>query len=152
MTLPLLTDGHPVDDGAPGQRVRDQAPKLTSAMRPWVSYCPSPLPFPHLKVSDGPHHLSGPFWPKESMIFWCFEHCPALGDLPEKVLSFAAASYHWDHSLLRLLRNISAACSCFCIARSSDRQTPSSSAPGPTDSKPERSLHFLSAYDSVLYH
>lgn len=103
-------------------------------------------------MSDGPHHLSGPFLSKESMIFWCFKHCPALDDLPEKVLSFAAASYHWDHSLLRLLRNISVACPCFCIARSSDRQTPSSSAPGPTDSKPERSLHFLSAYDSVLYH
>lgn len=52
-------------------------------MRPWASYCPSRLQFPHLKMSDEPHHLYGPFWSKQSVNL-AFERDRTLGN-PGKV-------------------------------------------------------------------
>lgn len=72
--------------------MKNQKPgsKLTAAMGPWVSYCPSQLQFPHLKMSDEPDHLCGPFESKESMNL-VFERCPT-SDSPRKVSSFVAAT------------------------------------------------------------
>lgn len=61
-------------------------------MRPWASYCPS-----HLKMSDEPHHLYGPFWSKQSVNL-AFEHDRTLGN-PGKV----------D-------RKGFVACGCYCVA------------------------------------